>query len=446
MPRPKIADALLARAERLIEKAPKGVAAEVYLEAGRSLDAEIEKGHLSGMNAHGSGGGAWRVVKDGKLGFAYFASDDKAPAALKAALTLSRLAPAKGFQFPQPTKPSALKHRWDSAVAEPDPAKALALAKEALQGAKETDKKIQVSGGGVGLSWGACAIANTNGVRAAEATTMAGVSVSVVLEDGKRSISTGEMQSSHALELDAHAVGAKAGETARSLKGPKAAKGGKVDIVFRPEACLELVAGLAVSAATGDDAMRGKTMWSGKLGKEVAAKGISILDDPLDPRAIGGTAVDDEGVATRRLPIVEAGELRSYLFDGWDAHEHKQTTTASAVRGGWTSRPGTDTHHLRMDGPTQSLDKLIGGVQDGFLVDSVLGAHTANETTGEFSVTSANVWRIQNGAVVGASKDIAIASDLGSMLRSIDAVSKEVKRMDGATMPHIRVRGLQVSV
>jgi PmbA protein len=445
--RPALADALLARAERLVEQAAgRKVEAEVYLEQGRSLDAEIEKGRLSGMSSHGSGGGSWRVVKDGRLGFAYFADDAKALAALESALTLSRLAPAKGFRLPPPTKPKALASKWDGSVADPDPAVALAWAKQLLAGAKETEKAVQVSGGGVGLAWGGMAVASTTGVRAAEAGTHAGASVSLVLEEGERSISTGEMQGSHKLDLDPHAIGAKAAETARSLKAPKKAKGGRLDVVFRPEACLELVAGLAVAAATGDEAMRGKTVWSGKLGQPVAAKGFSLVDDPLDATALGGCAVDDEGTATRRLPIVEAGVLKTFLFDAWDGHEHKRATTASAVRGGWTTRPGTDTHHLKVEGPAKPLAKLLAGVDDGYLVESVLGAHTANETTGEFSVTAPNVWRIRKGELAGAATDIAIAGDLAGLLAGIDGVSKEVKRMDGSTIPHIRTRGLSVSV
>ncbi len=445
--RPAVADTMLARAERLVEQAAsRKVEAEVYLEQGRSLDAEIEKGVLSGMASHASGGGAWRIVKDGRLGFAYFADDTKAVAALEAALTLSRLAPAKGFQLPHPTKPSALPVQWDEAVAHPDPAKALAWAQELLVGARSAEPKLQVSGGGIGLSWGASALANTNGVRASDAATQAGASVSVVLEEGERSISTGEMAVSHRLDLDPRAVGAKAGATAKSLAGPKPAKGGARDIVFRPEACLELVAGLAVAAATGDEAMRGKTVWSGKLGQAVAAPGLSIVDAPLDPLAIGGCAVDDEGTATRRLPIVEGGILRSYVFDAWDGHEHKQATTGSAVRGGWTTRPTADTHHLTLEGPAFGLDALLAGVDEGFLVESVLGAHTANETTGEFSVTAPNAWRIHKGALAGAVSDIAIAGDMASLLGSVDGMSREIRRMDGASIPHVRARGLQVSV
>ncbi|MEK6985091.1 MAG: TldD/PmbA family protein [Candidatus Thermoplasmatota archaeon] len=442
-----VANALLARAERLIEKAAvRGLEAEVYLEQGRGLDAEIEKGVLSGMNAHGSGGGAWRVIQDGRLGFAYFADDGKAIAALDAALVLSRLAPAKGFHFPAPSKATTLPSRWDGAIAEPDPAALLASAKALIAGAREAEPKLQVSGGGAGLSWGASALANTHGVRAADAATMAGASVSVILEEGESAISTGEMQSSHRFDLDPHAIGHKAGATARSLRSPKPARAGVADIIFRPEACMELVAGLAVAAATGDEAMRGKTMWSGKLGQAVANPALSILDDPLDPAALGAVAFDDEGAATRRIPIVEKGVLRNYLFDGWDAAEHKQASTASAVRGGWTARPTTDTHHLTVEGPSSDLDKLVAGVEEGFLVESVLGAHTANETTGEFSVTAPNVWRIHKGALAGAVSDIAIGSDLSTMLRNADGVSRERRRMDGASIPHIRVRGLDVSV
>ncbi|HLF16550.1 MAG TPA: metallopeptidase TldD-related protein, partial [Candidatus Thermoplasmatota archaeon] len=92
------------------------------------------------------------------------------------------------------------------------------------------------------------------------------------------------------------------------------------------------------------------------------------------------------------------------------------------------------------------LDALVAGVDDGFLVQGVLGAHTANVATGEFSVTAPAVWRIRKGAVEGACREIAIAGGLGDLLGKVDGASVEAKRMQGALLPALRVRGLFISV
>ncbi len=443
-------DALLGRAERIVGQArTRGIQqAEAYLEWGQGLSVEIERGALATTSAGRSGGGSVRVVQDGRVGFAYFTLDEQAPAALEAALKNTRLATVKGYALPSGPKPRPLPGRRHDDVAAAGTDDAVRLAQDLVLGAAETAPKAIVSGGGVSLESGMCAIASTEGAACADRTTMVGCSAGLVLEDGERSISTGESESLHALRLDARAVGAKAGETAMSLRKPTAVKsGGRFDIVLRPEVAAELVVDWMVSAATGDEAMRGKTVWSGKLGEPVAQSALALVDDPFAPEAIGAVPFDDEGLAVSRLPIVEGGTLRNYLFDSWDAHRHKVTSTRSAVRGDFKSRPTTGTHYLVLSSAaSQPLDKLLAGVDRGFLVESVLGAHTANVTTGEFSVTSPNVWRIERGAVVGASSDIAVAGNLPALLQKADGASTETKSMSGLRMPTLRLRDVDVSV
>ncbi|HEX2066373.1 MAG TPA: metallopeptidase TldD-related protein [Candidatus Thermoplasmatota archaeon] len=158
------------------------------------------------------------------------------------------------------------------------------------------------------------------------------------------------------------------------------------------------------------------------------------------------TPFDDEGLPTAPLPIVGEGVLRSFLYDAWDAHEHGAASTRSGVRGDFKSRVETGTHHLVVSGSQpRPLDQLLAGVDDGFLVDSVLGAHTANVTTGDFSVTAPGVWRIRKGEVVGPVTEIALGGNLPQLLQRLDGVSQEAKQMAGARIPHLLFRGVDVS-
>lgn len=443
-------DALLGRAERVVEKArTRGVhQAEVYLEWGEGLSVELEKGALATTSASRSSGGGVRVVQDGRLGFAYFTLDEQAPAAIDAALRNTRFATVRGYSLPTGPKAPAMPGRWHADVATAGADAAVRVAEALLAGALQAAPKAVVSGGGVSLESGMCAIASTEGVACADRATMASCSAGLVLEDGERSISTGESATSHGLDLDGHALGALAGSTAMSLCKPSAVKsGGRFDVVLRPEVAAELVVDWMVSAATGDEAMRGKTVWSGKMGEAVAHSGLHLVDDPHALGAVGSAPFDDEGLGVARLPIVEAGILRSYLFDSWDAYRHGTTSTRSAVRDNFKSRPSTGTHHLVLSSRNhEPMERLLGGVDRGFLVESVLGAHTANVTTGDFSVTSPNVWRIERGAIAGPVSDIAIAGSLPKLLQQADGVSTERKIMSGLQMPAVRLRDLDVSV
>lgn len=443
-------DALLGRAQRLVQQA-RGRGAdqvEVYLEWGEGMSVEIEKGALATASASRSAGGSVRVVKGGKMGFAYFTSDGGAMAAVDAALRNTRLATVHGYSLPHASKPRDLPGRWHDEVAQADAQVAVGLAKAMLDGAKAAEPSVVVSGGGASLDAGCWALASTEGAECGDRSTMASASAAVILEDGERSISASEGRSRHDLSLDATDVGRLAAQTAKSLRKPAEIKaGGKVDIVFEPEAATELVVEWMVSAANGDEALRGKSAWSGKVGTAVAAAGLGLVDDPWMAEAVGASPLDGEGLPTHATPIVAGGELRTYLFDSWDAHRNHVQTTHSAVRDDFKGRPSTGTHHLALTHRnTVSRDKLVADVDHGYLVDSVLGAHTANATTGDFSVTSPNVWEIRSGQVVRPVQEVAIAGSIPKLLMQLDGVSTDVKRMSGLRMPAVRFRDVDVSV
>ncbi|MEK6976291.1 MAG: TldD/PmbA family protein [Candidatus Thermoplasmatota archaeon] len=448
-PERNLGDELLARCERVVELAlARGAQqAEAYAESAASLDVELENGRIATTGASRGAGASIRLVKDGRLGFAYWTQDAEAASSIDRALQQARLAPQLGFRFPAPEKGRRLDGRWDDRVAALEVADGITLAEELLAGAKQASRKSTVAGGGASLDHSTWALASSAGVRAWDRETGASCAASLVLQDGTRSVSSGESRSAHSLHLDARDVAAEAGRTVESLRGPKPAKAkGAKDLVLRPDAAAELVTGLAISAATGDDAMRGKTVWSGKLGQSVAVPDLDLVDDSWVSGAISASAIDGDGLPTRRQPIIDGGILRAFLFDSWDAHRHKQVSTRSAVRGGFKSRPDTGTHHLVLSSrKARALDKIIAGTDDGYLVDSVLGAHTANVTTGDFSVTSPNVWRIRKGAVEGPVTEVAIGGNLPDLLMRIDGVAKEPKRMAGAHIPAVRFRDVTVS-
>lgn len=442
-------DQLLGQAEDVVRRAmAKGAeAAEVYWELGAGLDLDLENDEVAAAGRGDRQGGGVRVVRDGRVGFAYFSNEANAVSAVERALDLSRLAPQKRFQLPGPARLPDVESRWDDDLAALEVEQATALALDLLQGCKETAPDGHVAGGGVGIGWDMVAIANSEGVACADRTTQLEAGVNVVLADGERSISAWDSGTVHRGRLEAFDLGARVATEVLSLRQPKTAGGGKCDLLFQPDAVSELVSGLIVSAVLGDDALRGKTVWSEALGQQVADARLGLYDDPTLPGAIGASPFDDEGLPTRRLPIIERGELRSFLFDSRDAQAHNQVSTHSAVRGNNHLPPETGTHHLVLEGHgARPDDELVAGIDTGYLVGSVLGAHTANATTGDFSVTAPNVWRIEKGEVVGASSEVAIGGNLPALLQYLDGVGDLPKQMGGARIPSLRFRGVQVSV
>ncbi len=433
---------LLARGDKLVAKATAAGAdhAEIYLGRGASVSLEIEQGRVTGGARNESAGGAVRLLVDGRLGFAYFSRDSQAEEAIQRALATSRLAPRLAMQFPEP-KPAPTLDRWDDQVARLESEDLLSLGRAIIQGVEGADVALSA---GVSLEWGKAAIVNSNGVAFEDRSTAIDGYASVV-QDGEPPINAWDTVSTHGGEPDLAELSRNVVATAESLQTPQPAKSHTADLLLRPGAASELL-GLVVRAADGDDHYQGKTFWSDRLGEAVGHQGISIVDDPLDPMGIGSTPFDGEGTVARRNPIVEQGRFVGLLFDHRDAARHGAETSASCVRGGFASPPGSGAHHVSVQHKhNRPEEALIAEVDDGFLVDSVLGAHTANATTGEFSVTATNVWRIQNGEIIGASQEVALAGSIQSWLERLDGISDSPKRMSGMTVGSLRIRDVDVS-
>ena len=417
--------------------------AEVYVERRGSLDVEVERGRLSGSGMDLAAGGAVRTLQDGRLGFAYFTDPTNATIAIERALDQARLAPEEPFTLPQgktPTSPA----RWDERLASLDPDLPVSWCRDLIAAATEACPDA-VIGGGASIGWHTMALANSAGVTIEDRSTMASAYASLVVTDGVAR-NAWDTTTRWDASIDAAALGAGVAHTVQELGDPRPAATGRADVVLRPNAGSELVLGLIEGAMDGDTAMRGKSFWSGKEGERVGHEGLHVIDDPMHPEALFPTACDDEGAVAKAHSLISGGVLGGFLFDARDAARHDRQATGHAVRDGFKAPPSTGAHHVVMThDQTLAEKRLLADIDEGYLVESVLGAHTANGTTGDFSVTAANVWRIRGGEVVGASQEVAIGGNLPELLGRLDAVGADPKRTSGAIVPSMRLRDVQVS-
>src|SRR3979411_1043066 len=157
----------------------------------------------------------------------------------------------------------------------------------------------------------------------------------------------------HASDL---ASAASAGRTARertvSRANPRKVETCKVPVVFDPRVSGSLV-GHLVGAVNGASIARKTSFLKDRLGDQLFAKNIRIIDDPLRVRGLRSQTFDAEGVKVKKLAIVDQGELTTWLLDTATARELGLTTTGHAHRGVSSSpSPGAYNLHLEAVEPT----------------------------------------------------------------------------------------------
>src|SRR5262249_6371263 len=185
----------------------------------------------------------------------------------------------------------------------------------------------------------------------------------------------------HAADLDdAASIGRQAGERAVKRLNPRKVPTGKVPVVYDPRVAGSLVGHLA-SAINGTSIARKTSFLMEKRGERLFRPGIRIVDDPLRRRGLRSRPFDAEGVAGRRLAIIEDGVLTSWLLDSATGRELGLPTTGHAQRG-VSSAPSPGSTNLYLQAGEKTPEALIADISEGFYVVDLIGMG-ANTVTGD---------------------------------------------------------------
>jgi PmbA protein len=180
----------------------------------------------------------------------------------------------------------------------------------------------------------------------------------------------------------------------------------------------------------------------GREGSRVASDLVTVVDDPLIPRAPGSRPFDGEGLASRRNVVVERGVLRTYLCDSYAARKLGRESTASATRGSGASVGPATTNFVLQPG-TDSNETIVRGTRRGLYVTDMMG-FGFNSVTGDFSRGAAGFW-IENGELAYPVSEVTISLNADRLWQSVDAVGSDLDLRTATAAPTLRVAKMTVA-
>jgi PmbA protein len=404
--------------------------AEAFLSQMTGSSVDIEGGRISYASQASASGISIRVLCKKRLGFAYCTHEDMIDSAAARALVIARIGKKTAFHFPDRASYSRPADMFDDKIASLTPDDSIGFSTEMVRAARAQSRGINVTGGGIEFGWSAAAIVNSNGVAIADSGTGISAGVSVTLKG--RTVSTGfEHSSSRTNDIDFCALGERAARLAVESQNPTAVGTGRRTVVFTPDAFAALLGVITVPALFGEEAGRGRSVYSNMMGEAVASPLLTLTDDGLLPRGLGTSASDDEGVPSRRTVLLEKGVLRAFLYDLQSAADFGALTTASAARGSYRVPPGTTARNFIVEGGMQDRDNLISEINDGLLVHEVLGAHTASSVSGDFAVSAPLLFRIKDGKLGRPLKPVMLSGNLPVLLKGLTGIGNDTKHIPG---------------
>jgi PmbA protein len=214
-----------------------------------------------------------------------------------------------------------------------------------------------------------------------------------------------------------------------------------VPVVFAPEIARSLI-GAIFDAANGDSIYRGASFFTGKLGEQVAAESINVIDDGTIIGGYGSTPFDGEGLPTRRKVIVENGVLKTYLLNTYTARKLNMRSTGNAARG-LAGNPGISSGNLYLEGGTLSPEEILREIKSGFYVTELLG-QGVNMVTGDYSRGASGLW-IENGELTYPVQEVTVAGNLKDMFRNITAIGNDLVFRSSVASPTLRIDGMTIA-
>ncbi|MHC1630821.1 MAG: TldD/PmbA family protein, partial [Methanotrichaceae archaeon] len=395
----KMIEDLIERARSLLLLAEQAGAeeSEVFGLDARSVDLDLRKDSVEMASESYNRGLGLRAVVNGAVGFSSTSDLSKLDMVAESAIrsAKARGADEKWRSLPLREELTRPQDIFDPAIEKISSEDCLEMSAEMLKGCALVSG-VEPSSGGVVCASITELIVNSNGIEFTEKSTILHLSLEAVARG--RDVTTGyEFGNSRMLQSDFEKVGRSAAELAKRSLGGVKGETRNIDVLLRPIAFADLLEYAFVPSICADNVQKGRSFLAGKIGETVAEDSFSIVDDGLLKGGMASSAFDGEGVPSQNTTIIEKGALKSFLYDSYTAGKEGTRSTGNGMRGGYSGVPGVSISNLIVS--SEDPSDLVADTRKGVLVNGVIGAHTANPVSGDFSVEARNVFQVVDGEI-----------------------------------------------
>ena len=225
-------------------------------------------------------------------------------------------------------------------------------------------------------------------------------------------------------DLSAAGAASDAAQRAISQLGARKVPSGRVSVVFDPYVTSQFIS-LVVEMLSGDAVIRGRSPFGDRLGDQIAAPMVTIYDDPTNPTAPTASEVDGEGLACRRVSMIEAGNLNGFLHNTYSARCSGVASTGSAQRSSLQSPPSVGPFVATLAPGANNFSEILSSVGDGLVVTELSGLHSGvNTVSGDLSV-GVEGRMLRGGELAEAVAEVTVASTIQRMLTDIVQVGND---------------------
>lgn len=440
-------------AEEIIDRAiKKGCdAAEVFIKNAEGISASAKDGEIEALDKSRDKGIALRVIKGHRLGFSFATSEaeEDIEKVIAEALEGSKWTGADIYiDLPSQIKPAEVMV-YDDKIKELREEDVIKQALYLEEKARSYDSRItKVRKAEVSAGTGRTTILNSKVVSALYESSYISASVTPLAEGGNDSqIGWGFASSRRLSGISLENVAGSASRRAVELLGSRKIKPCKSPVILDPYVAVQFL-GIISASLSAEAVQKKRSLLAGKIGRSIVSPLIEIIDDGLMPWGTGTRPVDDEGVPVSCKTLVSKGVLTGYLHNTYTAKKDGTVSTGNAVRGGAKTLPGVGATNLYIKPSkrqgSEEKNELSRSLSKGILITEVMGVHTANPVSGDFSVGISGLW-IENGKALYPVKEAVISGNILELFKKVEAVGSDLTFYGGKGSPGILIGEMDIS-
>lgn len=412
--------------------------AEIFVEKEQSLQLDIQRDNIDFAKEDSTLGLGIRVIIDGRMGFSSTSDLEEIESAVKRAVSNTKANEKdENFVLADSGKYPTIKGTFDSQFNSLEVEDALNFAQSMLDTVLE--ENCQPTSGGFSTGLGESLVLNSNGVECHNISTGFGGYIAVNAEKNGEKSTAYDSVSSCFMDIDPENLAQQVCQIAKDSIGGEPVETKDMDVILDYHAAAGLL-GTFVSAINADNVQRGRSIFADKIGQEVFSPNINIFDDGTLEGGLSSSRCDGEGTASEKTTLIENGILKGFIHDLYTATKGKTVSTGNGNRS-YGETPVVGVTNVVVEFNQQ---KDLSELEDAILVTDVLGAHTANPISGDFSVEANNAFIIKNGVIKAPVKKAMLSGNIFDSLKTAEKIESPVRQYGPFVIPKILVHDLRV--
>ncbi len=428
---------------------------EVFWQEVTTSSVRFEDSRLKSADSLQARGMAIRVLADGRLGFATASDMGKVREIIKAAVNCARASDKVAIVFPSSLPATNAAYLEDEAVDKIQLDAMAESAERAIRRLNDYDPAI-LAFGGIGKGDIRIRVVNTSPFDSDYRKTLLSASVGGQLIDGTNILYCYREAAGTTASLDFNKLTEQVIKDFEISRVNVDIETGPKTVVFTPRAAVELF-GVLKLGVNGRNVEKQTSPIRDRMGEKIMSDKLTIVEDGLLEEGVGSAPFDDEGTSLEKRIVIDQGVLTSFAVDLRTAPKLDLPPTGNGFRfnrltgsQSYESPPSPQSTNWLLLPGEPSYEEILSGIEDGVVVDLMMGLFTGNLLSGDFSANLMLAYRVKKCKLVGRIKNAMVSGNFYDIFRdNVTAVSRETERVtSGSTtnvFPYVCARNVMIS-